>query len=47
MRCSTRLPKSGPTMVEAVLATVDPTDGSLVDMPGYFKLAAAHLVVKQ
>ena len=27
MRCSTELPSSGPTVVEAVLATVDPADG--------------------
>ncbi|MCH9010024.1 MAG: hypothetical protein IIC21_05310 [Chloroflexi bacterium] len=33
MRCSTTLPSSGPTKVEAVLAAVDPTDGSLVAMP--------------
>ena len=47
MRCSTTLPNSGPTIVEAVLATVDPSDGSLVEMPDYFKLAAADLVIKQ
>ncbi len=47
MRCSTTLPSSGPTMVEAVLAAVDSTDGSLVKMPAYFKLASADLVVKQ
>ncbi len=47
MRCSTALPSSGPTMVEAVLATVDTTDGSSVRMPEYFKLAAADLVIKQ
>ena len=47
MRCSATLPNSGPTMVEAVLATVDPADGSSVEMPDYFKLAAADLVIKQ
>ncbi len=47
MRCSTTLTNSGPTIVEAVLATVDPADGSLVEMPDYFKLEAADLVIKQ
>ena len=47
MRCSTALAGSGPTLVKAVLATVDPSDGSPVGMPDYFKLAAADLVIKQ
>ena len=47
MRCSTVLPSSGPTKVEAVLATVDPTDRSVAEMPDYFKLVAADLVIKQ
>ncbi len=47
MRCSTTLPSSGSTKVEVVLSAVDTTDGSLVEMPEYFKLAAADLVIKQ
>ena len=47
MRCSTTLPSSGPTIVEAVLVGVDPADGSSLEMPDYFKLAAADLVIKQ
>lgn len=47
MRCSTTLPSSGSTKVEVVLSAVDATDGSLVEMPEYFKLAAADLVIKQ
>lgn len=47
MKCSTTLQNSGQTTVEAVLATVDPVDGSLVEMPDYFKLSTADLVIKQ
>ena len=47
MRCSTTLTDSGLTRVEADLGIVNATDGTSVEMPDYFKLAAADLVIKQ
>ena len=47
MRCSTRVSDTGATVVEAALVSVDPRDGSPVDLPDSFKLSKADLIIKQ
>ena len=47
MRCSISVPNSGAMVVEAALAPVNPSDGSLVDLPDSFNLSKADLVIKQ
>ena len=38
---------TGAMVVEAALAPVNPSDGSLVDLPDSFNLSKADLVIKQ
>ena len=42
-----KIRQTGTTVLEAILASVRTSDGSLVDLPESFKLSTADLVIKQ